>query len=65
MSNFTIKLKTPNDEIVEADMLDNYFGHRMYGMRIKGEDKVRRIEMAGITNQVIIVDGMEFKIIKE
>lgn len=63
MSNFTIKVKRPDTgKIVEAEFLDNYFGHRQYGMRIRGEDRVRVI--TANNDKEIIAGGMTFKIMK-
>lgn len=63
MSNFTIKVKRPDTgKIVEADFLDNYFGPRQYGMRIKGEDRVRVITAEN--DREITAGGMTFKIMK-
>lgn len=64
MSNFIAKVKRPDTGgIVEAEFLDNYFGRRQYGMRIKGEDRVRVI--TANNDKEITAGGMTFKKIKE
>jgi len=65
MSNFIGKVKRPDTgEIVEAEFLDNYFGHRIYGMRIKGEEKVRKIT-ASNRDSIVTDFNMTFKRIRE
>lgn len=70
MSNFTVKLKTPNNKIVEADMLDDYFQsigggitNHYYGLKIKGEDRIQRV--TEITESSIYSGGIEYKIIRK
>lgn len=65
MSSFVRKIKRPDTgEIVEAEFLDNYFGRRIYGMKIKGEETVRKVTAS--SHDTVITDfNMKFKIIRD
>lgn len=53
MSNFNAptRLKGSNDEFKDAVWIDNYFGHRHYGVRFRGTAKILDADLCEVKEE--------------